>query len=164
MRLHYLLYLQLERPVRSCFWQMEFLEKQTLGKSLLLNLKRMRVGFFVLLFFIVACEWYETPEGHRQGEEDLGGSVQPHLRVHERVPLEQAHKTCQITAFGVENIESFDDCFWRPSVWVSVGSSDQLGTWLCTRCLQNSEMLLPLGLHPHYSKCSQVKATVSVVS
>lgn len=38
---------------------------------------------------IIAGESYETSKGDREGEEDLGGSVQPHLRVLQYLPLQR---------------------------------------------------------------------------
>lgn len=42
---------------------------------------------YFLPLCIIAGESYETSKGHRKREEDLGGGVQPHLRVLQCLPL-----------------------------------------------------------------------------
>ena len=37
---------------------------------------------------IIARESYETSKGHGEGKEDLSGSIQPHLRVLQDLPLQ----------------------------------------------------------------------------
>jgi len=48
-----------------------------------------QVEFETLPLIVIAGERYETSECQRKGEEDLRGSIQPHLWVLQDLPLEQ---------------------------------------------------------------------------
>lgn len=68
-----------------------------------------------LLLWVVAGEGYEATEGQGQREENLSGGVQPHLGLHQDLPLRMGEKQRMC-------VRGLECCAWAGlnSLWIKL--------------------------------------------